>query len=174
MAAREPLRILVDVDGVLADFVGLVLDYVHRSTGLIYRREAVDQWDCFAALNLPDRWPWFRQHCDTTDACRAMREMPGARELWAAVIAIDPRAKVCTTPMTVAWLSQRAAWLEAFGIPLAQQWHGHEKEDLTRPGALVGFLCTLPEPHEPGALSERVYRGSGRTPMAGYVPRGRA
>ena len=37
------LRILCDVDGVLADFVGLVLDYVQKNTGLSYLPSAVDQ-----------------------------------------------------------------------------------------------------------------------------------
>lgn len=135
------LRILCDVDGVLADFVGLVQDYVQRNTGMSVRREAIDQWDCFAAVNLREHWPYFRRQCDELGLCRSMRLMPGAKQLWAAILAIDPKAKVCTTPMTVAWLSQRAAWLEAeMSIPLAQQWHGHGKEDLTRPeGWAVGF-----------------------------------
>lgn len=123
------LRILCDCDGVLSDFVGLVLDYVHRNTGMRYQHHAVDQWDCFAALGLSEHWPYFKSQCDSLELCRHMREMVGARALWAEIKRIDPRAKVCTTPMTTKWLTQRAEWLECFGVPLEDQWQGHGKED---------------------------------------------
>lgn len=140
-SVRTPLRILCDCDGVLADFVGLVLDYVRNKTGLSYRPEAVDQWDCFKCLGLSEHWPYFRDACDGLELCRSMREvvwqLPGglvpAHEFFAELerIAGDPaRVVVCTTPMTVSWLSQRAAWLEAFGVPLARQKHTHDKADL--------------------------------------------
>lgn len=115
------LRIYVDCDGVLADFVGLILDYLARNTPLTHvRREAINQWDCFAAVGCAEHWPFFRQQCDQLDLCCAMREMPGARDLWAECQRLGD-ARVLTTPMTVAWLSQRAAWLEAFGVPLGRQ-----------------------------------------------------
>jgi hypothetical protein len=117
------LRIFVDCDGVLSDFVGCVLDYLARNTPLTQvRREAIDQWDCFAAVGCAEQWPYFSKACDQLDLCRNMRELPGARELWAECLRLSAgQARVLTTPMTVAWLSQRAAWLEAFGIPLGQQ-----------------------------------------------------
>jgi 5'(3')-deoxyribonucleotidase len=115
------LRIFVDCDGVLADFVGAVLDYLARNTPLTQvRREAIDQWDCFAAVGCSEHWAFFRDQCDKLNLCRSMAELPGARELWAECQRLG-EARVLTTPMTVAWLSQRAAWLEAFGIPLGQQ-----------------------------------------------------
>lgn len=117
------LRIFVDCDGVLADFVGAVLDYLARNTPLTQvRREAIDRWDCFAAVGCAEQWPYFSKACDQLDLCRNMRELPGARELWAECLRLSAgQARVLTTPMTVAWLSQRAAWLESFGIPLGAQ-----------------------------------------------------
>lgn len=126
------LRILCDVDGVLADFVGCVLDYVQRNTGLSYLHSAVDQWDCFAALGLAEHWPFFREQCDSLALCRSMRSLPGAADFYAELLRIagEGNVKVCTTPMTPAWLAQRAEWLVAFGIPLGEQIYAHDKSEL--------------------------------------------
>lgn len=126
-----PLRILCDVDGVLADFVGLVLDYVQRNTGMSVQREAIDRWDCFAAVGLSDHWPYFREQCDGLELCRKMPALSGAAEFYAELSRLGT-VRVCTTPMTVSWLSQRAAWLVEFGVPLSEQLHMHDKSDLTR------------------------------------------
>lgn len=131
------LRIFCDVDGVLADFVGLVLDYAQRNSGAIYARESVDQWDCFAAINMATHWPYFRRQCDELDLCQRMSVMLGAVELWAEIVRVDPDAKVCTTPMTEAWLSQRARWLVAFGVPLKQQIQMEGKEALAGEGRIL-------------------------------------
>lgn len=129
-SGRPPsaLRILCDVDGVLADFVGLVLDYVQKNTGLSYLPSAVDQWDCFACLGLSEHWPYFREWCDSGE-CRTAPEMLGAREFYAGLRELG-EVRVCTTPMTIAWLGQRAAWLEDFGVPLAEQYQMHDKHAL--------------------------------------------
>lgn len=123
------LRILCDVDGVLADFVGLVLDYVQKNTGLSYLHSAVDKWDCFACLGIPEHWPYFRTQCDELGLCRSMREIPGARDFYAALRRLGD-VRVCTTPMTTAWLSQRAEWLVAFGVPLNEQIQWCDKHEL--------------------------------------------
>lgn len=123
------LRILCDVDGVLADFVGLVLDYVQRNTGLSYLHSAVDRWDCFGALGLEEHWPYFRTQCDELGLCRSMRELPGARAFYAELERLGT-VKVCTTPMTPAWLTQRAEWLVEFGVDLKNQIQIHDKDDL--------------------------------------------
>lgn len=171
------LRILCDCDGVLSDFVGLVLDYVGRNTGLYYRREAVREWDCFAVLGLSEHWSYFRTQCDMFDLCRGMEIMPGARELWAEIERIDPDAKVCTTPMTVAWLSQRAAWLEAFGVPLKRQWQGEGKEAFAAPGRGDVLIDDKPENCEAFVRAggrafciAAAYNGGVRA--AAHVPRG--
>jgi hypothetical protein len=134
MGAR--LKILCDCDGILADFVGMVLTYVERNTGMRPLREAIDQWDCFAALNMRDHWPAFRSQCDALEMCLRAEALPGAREFYAGLRACGD-VRVCTTPMTVAWLSQRAAWLEAFGVPLGEQIQCAEKEALAAPGVVL-------------------------------------
>jgi 5'(3')-deoxyribonucleotidase len=106
-----------------------VLDYVQKNTGLSYLPSAIDQWDCFGALGLSEHWPYFRSQCDELGLCRTMRPLPGAREFYTELERLG-EVKVCTTPMTPAWLTQRAEWLVEFGVALKHQWQGEGKEDL--------------------------------------------
>jgi 5'(3')-deoxyribonucleotidase len=111
------LRILCDVDGVLADFVGLVLDYVSRHTGLHYRREAVDTWDTLhlKCLGLVDHEATFTTWCDA-GAGEKMLALPEARDFWRELLRVGD-VKVCTAPFTDNWYPQRARWLrEHFGV----------------------------------------------------------
>lgn len=130
------LRILCDADGVLVDFVALCLDYVARNYGLSYRREAIDQWDCMAALGFPTEWPRFAAAVGPLELCRRMLPMPtgmpgGAAAFLVALEALG-EVKIATTPMNSAWLQQRAEWLEEhLGVPLSRQIHLHDKDELT-------------------------------------------
>jgi 5'(3')-deoxyribonucleotidase len=127
--AAPRLRILCDADGVLVDFVGLVLDYVQKNTGLSYLPSAIDKWDCFAALGLQEHWPYFREQCDRLQLCRSMRPMLGA-DRFLAELRRRGEVAICTTPMTPGWLTQRAEWLVEFGVPLKHQIHTHCKDEL--------------------------------------------
>lgn len=132
----SPLRILCDADGVLVDFVALCLDYVARNYGLSYRREAIDQWDCMAALGFPTEWPRFAAAVGPLELCRRMAPMPtdvpgGAAAFLVALESLG-EVKIATTPMNPAWLQQRAEWLEEhMGVPLSRQIHLHDKDELT-------------------------------------------
>ncbi len=127
----NPLRILCDADGVLIDFVGLVIDYTARHRGLYYRAEAIDQWDCFAALGIKDEWPRFAAAIGPLALCRNMLAFPDAREFLTGLERLGS-VKIATTPMNTAWLTQRGEWLEEFGVPLNRQIHIHDKIDLAR------------------------------------------
>lgn len=52
MTALADKRILLDCDGVLADFVGPVLDLVHEVTGRRHKREDIAAFDFVAQLGL--------------------------------------------------------------------------------------------------------------------------
>ena len=58
-----------------------------------------------------------------------MRPILGAPEFYAELRRLGD-VRVCTTPMTVAWLSQRAAWLVEFGVPLNEQIQWCDKHEL--------------------------------------------
>ncbi len=125
------LRVLCDADGVLSDFVGTVLYYAYQFCGAKFQREAIDQWDCFAALGLPkSEWPRFRAACNELQLCRRMDQLPEAAAFYAELRGIAAKVRVCTSPMNAGWLTQRAEWLEEFGVPLAEQIHWHDKHEL--------------------------------------------
>jgi 5'(3')-deoxyribonucleotidase len=127
----KPLRVLVDCDGVLSDFVDTFLGFVSRHYGVTYERSAVNQWDPFAALGLAPAWGDFRHYVEAFDLCRKMAPLPGARDFWYA-LASKYDTKVATSPQPYgAWLAQRADWLWGeLTVPFAYQIHLTDKTDL--------------------------------------------
>jgi hypothetical protein len=131
------LRILVDCDGVLSDFVQLCLDYVAAEYGLHFTREQIDQWDCGAAMGLTNFWPRLGADVERLQLCRTMPVLPGARAFLRSLERLQgvSAVKICTTPMNVAWLSQRGAWLiSEMGVSLDRQIQIHDKQDLAGDG----------------------------------------
>ncbi len=117
---RTRLRILCDADGVLADFVGLVLEYVQRHLGLSYRREAVDTWEVLhlKCLGIVDHEAAFTAWCDA-GAGERMLPLPGAEDFWRELCkrAAPKDLKVCTAPFTDEWYPQRSRWVQKhFGV----------------------------------------------------------
>jgi hypothetical protein len=127
------LRILVDCDGVLSDFVGLVLDFAESHYGLRYRRECIDRWNHWECMNIPDLHTRLAALVGPLELCRRMLPLQGAAAFLAGLERLG-EVKVATTPMNAAWMAQRATWLEDFGVPLARQIHMHGKADLARGG----------------------------------------
>lgn len=131
------LRVLVDCDGVLSDFVQLCLEYVASQYGRHFTREQIDQWDYGAAMGLTDFWPRLGDDVERLQLCRTMPVLPGASAFLRQLERLEgvSSVKICTTPMNVAWLSQRAAWLVAeMGVELKRQIQIHDKQDLAGDG----------------------------------------
>lgn len=107
-------RILVDCDGVLADFVGAVLEW----DGHAHTRESITQPDIMAAWGTPERWPELNALCQSAGWCASLKPIEGAREFvdwlrsWADVFVVtSPYADAPT------WCHERIQWLAAhFGI----------------------------------------------------------
>lgn len=136
IAIPRPLRVLCDVDGVLADFMSTAREYAHTYYPSAKTSETlphhIDVWDPGDALGVPKLMSFMRDDPHIGQWCRGMREFPMARAFWAQLCA-HPRVgvvNVATVPFCAAWLTPRAQWLESFGIPLKQQTHIHAKEAL--------------------------------------------
>lgn len=112
-------RILLDVDGVLADFVSAACDVLSRLTGRELRVDQLDQWDIMKALGVPkiiedEAYRWF----SAEGFCYSLKPYVGAREMvaelqtWADLYAV-------TAPLDGPhWAFERENWLEAhFNIP---------------------------------------------------------
>lgn len=109
------MRILLDVDGVLADFVQPVLDYAKTLTGRTYTHEDVTQWDIAAAIGVgPELWAVTKK----PGFCEALAVIPGSQEMVKQLQAIGD-VYIATSPTSsLTWAGERATWLRRhFDIP---------------------------------------------------------
>jgi 5'(3')-deoxyribonucleotidase len=119
MDQMKLLDLLLDVDGILGNFVDPALDEVAALTGLRHQHDDVTKWDIMECLGIPD---------DVADAAYARMK----REGFCASIPVYPGAQdgvellrsVCniyivTSPLGGPyWSHEREAWLwEHFRIP---------------------------------------------------------
>lgn len=141
--APAPLRVLCDVDGVLANFVEACLRYAEAKHGVHMSEEAVTEWEHGQAIGIPTLIEEMRRDPGIAGLCRAMRAYPEAKAFWDALCK-HPRVGVvfaATVPFCAEWLTPRAQWLERFGVPLAQQKHLFQKDGLA--GGAAGWHVLL-------------------------------
>jgi 5'(3')-deoxyribonucleotidase len=118
------LPILVDCDGVLADFEQAVLDIAEREYDITLRKDELTNWDHVCTLH-----PGLRSEVGkaiSRGMCRNLLPCDGAGQFLPELERTygEDKVLVLTRPWTTApgvvcksWLAQRAAWLEDFGVP---------------------------------------------------------
>jgi 5'-nucleotidase len=122
--------LLLDVDGVLADFVGPTLDYVNTAWGYRAQRDDVKCWDIGHALDLAiERRVALRRFWTRPGFCRHLPVLPGALE---AVDTLKQYAEIhlVTTPLAncPTWQHEREIWIERyFGISADYVHHCYHK-----------------------------------------------
>jgi 5'(3')-deoxyribonucleotidase len=109
-------RILVDVDGVLADFVGPVITWANglrRAGEPPFTREGITEFDLLKAWGIAHMWGELDRHVIKPGFCEAIEPYPGAREfldrlkLVADVVIVTSPWKSSPT-----WCFERRVWLE--------------------------------------------------------------
>jgi len=127
---KLPPTLLLDVDGVLANFIQATLDIVEDVSGVKYSHDDVKTWELFNSLPK-------HAHLKTSvyeqlkkpGGCFGIPVYPGAVE---GVMRLKEVAHVVilTSPFhgSKTWMSEREEWLEHyFGIPHGDVIHGHHK-----------------------------------------------
>jgi 5'(3')-deoxyribonucleotidase len=107
--------ILLDIDGVVANFAKPVVDEINRVAGTYHRVDQIRDWDIYGSLGVSqevadavDRWissPYFCAGLEPyPDALAGIEELRG----FAHVIA-------CTSPWkSRSWMHERVEWLETY------------------------------------------------------------
>jgi 5'-nucleotidase len=115
---RRPV-ILLDVDGVLADFIGANLRTLSRAGLHGYRREDVTQWDCAAAWGLSDATKTIMKRAWSAPGfCQCIEPYPEAEGMVDRLREIGDVYAV-TAPMSSnpTWMHERREWLvDYFGF----------------------------------------------------------
>lgn len=111
-------RVLLDVDGVLADFLTPAVVILRRLTGKPYRPEDFHTWDLFETVGSEWEKPFFRE-CNRPGFAASLDPYPGAREGVLALRAVS-ELYIVTSPAhhSATWTYERERWLEKhFDIP---------------------------------------------------------
>ena len=114
---RRPL-VLLDVDGVLADFVGAYLDALEKVTGRRRERDEIRTWDIVKALDLaPADAEEVARIVGQPDFCYDLKLIEGAAEGVAALRKIADIHVVTAPWPSRHWPGERVDWLlDALGI----------------------------------------------------------
>jgi len=120
------VRVLVDCDGVLADFVLRVVEFVNHHTAgatradfgrdaVPYTHDHVTGWDCFAALGAEHLQGAFDAHASRPGFCRGLPVLKGAEQFVEAIRDLGCELVIVTTPYEAAqlWTHERIAWLRS-------------------------------------------------------------
>lgn len=127
---RRPV-ILLDCDGILADFIGGVLPLIHRVTGRQAAREQITAFDFAASLGLnPDEAAAVKRAIGCSDRFASTLEAyPGAIEGVGTLREVAD-VYIVTSPWNSnpTWTHDRETWLRRhFGIPHSHVIHGSAK-----------------------------------------------
>lgn len=112
------MRILLDVDGPIADFVGGVLDELKRLTGRDCKHHVVTQYNIKKALGITDYiWKQIIEHIKSSGFARNLKAHAGAVDAVKA-LAKDHDVYFVTAPWqsSPTWVYDRTEWLvDRFG-----------------------------------------------------------
>lgn len=121
-------RVLLDVDGVLADFLTPSFAILNAITGLKHKPEDLREWDLFS-LYPRTAESAFYDECNAPGLCAGLPIIPGAQAFVASLLQFAD-VYVVTSPMNHnrTWAWEREQWLQKhFDIPAKKVVHTSAK-----------------------------------------------
>jgi len=104
--------ILMDVDGVKADFITGSLPFINRLTGTNYAHEDVTRWEMGEALNLtPDQSKELKRYWASPGFCRNLPAYEGAIEGVAKLREYGVVLAITAALDSDTWMREREQWL---------------------------------------------------------------
>ena len=124
------MKIYVDCDGVLADWVGQVHNWAEKP------RKEWKSWNGFRDFGISQ--DELNDMMSFVSFWDNMDRLPGAAKLWAEVSKLADKAYVCTRPFpTPNCLYGRSVWLAKMGIGIQQTIFMHDKYQLANPKSIL-------------------------------------
>jgi 5'-nucleotidase len=106
--------VLLDVDGVMADFVTAALRTIQEVRGLVVPPEQITTWHVHESIPGCHRWwPEVEQHMFAPGWCEAIPPFPGAREGLASLRQLADVFFVTSPWKSPTWAYERTRWLRA-------------------------------------------------------------
>lgn len=122
MEEVKRLKVLVDCDGVLADFLLAVLTWVHERTGKKYYPFNVTEYDVLASIGEEHLKEIMQEHAGKGGWCSSFKPIAGARRAL-DMLRLEHDVVCVTTQMsTPCWAFEREKWL--------QEQMGFKKDDI--------------------------------------------
>ena len=122
--------VLLDVDGILADFTTAALRVVHAKTGRMYKPSDVKTWDLFDSIPEPAAKAAVYAEMKEPGGCSSIPLYPEALE-GIARLSQDAEIVIVTSPWkgSDTWAGERERWLEEhFGAHISHVIHARQKE----------------------------------------------
>jgi 5'(3')-deoxyribonucleotidase len=103
--------VLIDCDGILADFIGGVCKLLHAKSGVLYKSNQVTEWDFCRSLEI-DRTQTYRWISEATNFASCLYPYPGSIIGMAKLCAVG-EVYVVTSPWSSnpTWMNDRERWL---------------------------------------------------------------
>src|SRR5260221_9065117 len=111
MGSRRP-RILLDCDGVIADFINPTLDLIYEKTGVRYLESAITEWNVFKALGITQLEHILDDAIAAGGFCSSFPLLPGAKEAVDHLREIGDVYVVTSPYDSPWWVTERASWLK--------------------------------------------------------------
>ncbi len=129
------MRVLCDVDGVLASYVSSVLDLSSRHFGTRLSPDDIKTWDLFEHLGLtPAQLNTLYAELNAPGFCTSIQPMPGAQRFLTELQERGYSVHIVTAPWrsSQTWMWERERWLwKHFGIAGKHVTHTAAKELVT-------------------------------------------